>query len=329
MTSSVIPSLKKSWPGSPDRFLKGSTANDGSPARRAGPARVATSTVLGAAPSPNSSPACARVERPSNKSCDDERSGPCRSDKGSASSPSLRLSGGYTQRVSANRLGDILDAMVAKRAVVEIELVFDLLVNGLRDANGARLRERLEPGCDVDAVTENVIAVDDDVAEIDADAQLETALRRDGVVEGARSSLHLDGAVQRIDDAGEIRQQAVARRADDPPVMRRNQRVDGAAELAQRLMGACFILAHQPAETDHIRMQDGGQFPLPRTVFEDFGHRPSKNGPKIGASARSPMRLTPPRATRNHTLPRFARPKRLSGDSAPGEKAMWEFVHRD
>ena len=77
-------------------------------------------------------------------------------------------------------------------------------------------------------------------------------------------SLHLDGAVQRVDDARKIRQQAVARGADDPPAMRRDQRVDGAAEPSERLMRARLILAHQAAETDHIRMQNGGEFPLPR-----------------------------------------------------------------
>jgi hypothetical protein len=29
-------------------------------------------------------------------------------------------------------------------------------------------------------------------------------------------------------------------------------------------MGAGLILAHQPAETDHVRMQNGGEFPFPR-----------------------------------------------------------------
>src|ERR1700730_10775972 len=39
MTSSVIPSLKKSWLASPDRFLNGNTATEGRPARRLGEAR--------------------------------------------------------------------------------------------------------------------------------------------------------------------------------------------------------------------------------------------------------------------------------------------------
>ena len=38
-------------------------------------------------------------------------------------------------------------------------------------------------------------------------------------------------------------------------------------------MGARFVLAHQPAETDHIRMKNGGEFPLPGAGFQDISHR--------------------------------------------------------
>ena len=69
--------------------------------------------------------------------------------------------------------------MAAERAVIEIELVPDLVVDGLRDADRAGLGERLEPGGDVDAIAKDVVAVDDHVAEIDADPQLEPALGRD------------------------------------------------------------------------------------------------------------------------------------------------------
>jgi hypothetical protein len=40
-----------------------------------------------------------------------------------------------------------------------------------------------------------------------------------------RCPLHLDGASQRINNARKVGQQAVARGADDPPAMRRNQRI--------------------------------------------------------------------------------------------------------
>jgi hypothetical protein len=116
------------------------------------------------------------------------------------------------------------------------------------------LGKRLEPGGDVDAVAEDVVAVDDYIAEIDAYPQLEPALGRDRIVDPTRGALHLDGAVQRIDDTRKIRQQAVAGRADDPPAVRHDQRVDRAAELPQRSMRAGLILTHQPAETDDICM---------------------------------------------------------------------------
>jgi hypothetical protein len=42
-------------------------------------------------------------------------------------------------------------------------------------------------------------------------------------------------------------------------------------------MGTGFVLAHQAAETNHIRMQNGGQLPIPTTVFQDLSHRCLEN----------------------------------------------------
>ena len=109
--------------------------------------------------------------------------------------------------------------MAAEWAVIEIELVPDLVVYGLRNANGTRRSQGLEPGSDVDAVAKDVITVNDHVTKIDADPQLETALRRDRIVDRPRRPLHLDGAIQRVNDARKIRQQAVARGAYDPPTV--------------------------------------------------------------------------------------------------------------
>jgi hypothetical protein len=40
--------------------------------------------------------------------------------------------------------------------------------------------------------------------------------------------------------------------------MLRDERVDSAAQLTERLMRACLILPHQTAETDYVRVQNGG-----------------------------------------------------------------------
>ena len=160
-------------------------------------------------------------------------------------------------------------------------MFLNLVINGLRDADGTGLGQRFKPGGDVDPIAENVVAVDDHVAKVYADPQFETTLGRDRVVDGARRTLHLDGATQRVDDAREVRQQAVAGGADDPSAMRRDQRVDGGADLAERAMRAGLVLAHQPAEADHVHMQNGGKFSLAggrfprriRRVIEHGAHR--------------------------------------------------------
>ena len=174
MTSSVIPSLKKSWPASPDRFLNGSTATDGR--RRDGPER------RGSRHRPawreRRAPAALGL-RPSKVPRRPGRRQPARDPAAATRVAGVSLDearGRDAHRIGANRLGDVLDAMAAERTVIEIELVPDLVVDGLRDADRAGLGERLEPRGDVDAIAKDVVAVDDDVAEIDADPQFETAL---------------------------------------------------------------------------------------------------------------------------------------------------------
>jgi hypothetical protein len=77
-------------------------------------------------------------------------------------------------------------------------------------------------------------------------------------------SLHLDGAIQRVDDARKISQEAVARCADDSAILRKYQRVDSLTQPAKRLVRPNIILAHEAAESDHIGMQDRSKLPFLR-----------------------------------------------------------------
>jgi hypothetical protein len=51
------------------------------------------------------------------------------------------------------------------------EAVAQLLVGRGTEADPARLGQRFEPGCNVDAVAEYVVLLNDNVAEINADAE--------------------------------------------------------------------------------------------------------------------------------------------------------------
>jgi hypothetical protein len=136
-----------------------------------------------------------RVKRPCNKACRNESACPCCRCQQPPLFSCPTCDGRDAYRVCANRLGDVFDAMAAERPVIEIKLIPDLLVDSVGDANGARPGESLKAGGDVDAIAKDVAAVDDHIAKINTDPELETTVGRHGVVDGPRRSLDLDGAV--------------------------------------------------------------------------------------------------------------------------------------
>ena len=101
----------------------------------------------------------------------------------------------------------------------------DRFVHGARDHDPTRRRFRLQPRGDVHAIAVEIVAVDDQVAEVQADAE------HDGGVLGlipigfGHRLLELDGGAKRIDGAGELDQRAVARQLDQPATMAREDRL--------------------------------------------------------------------------------------------------------
>ena len=78
---------------------------------------------------------------------------------------------GESHPKNANGTSDVLDSLLAAINELDVELAVDLLANAGGHANTARLRQCFEARSDVDAVPGNIVAVDDDVAEVDADAE--------------------------------------------------------------------------------------------------------------------------------------------------------------
>ena len=66
---------------------------------------------------------------------------------------------------------DILDADVAAVLEPNLDPIADALIDDRGDADAARLGQRLEPRGDVDAIAVNIVAFNDDIAEIDADPE--------------------------------------------------------------------------------------------------------------------------------------------------------------
>ena len=220
MISSTMPSAKYSCSGSPLILAKGSTAIDG---------LSGSSADAGQLPPRGSGRRRRRV-------------------------------GEVTHAVDPHWPRDVLELLLADVFEGEVEPARGILLHARRDADPAGLGQRFEPGRDVDAVAKDVAVLDDDVADIDADTELDAG-RRPARRHCARPSpLHFDGAAQRIDDAAELDEQPVTGGLDEAAVVLGDFRIEQLApQRPERLEGAALVRADQPRIARHIGGKDRGK----------------------------------------------------------------------
>src|SRR6516165_11343072 len=96
------------------------------------------------------------------------------------------------ERIYPHRLGDVLEALLAEIAHGEIEPRLDLAVGVFRQTDGAGLGDAFQSRGDVDAVAHKVtVDLLDHVAEMDATAELDAALRWQAGIALDHAVLHL------------------------------------------------------------------------------------------------------------------------------------------
>ena len=108
----------------------------------------------------------------------------------------------------------------------EAELVQDLVAHDAAHADSSRLCNSLYPRRDVDTIAKYVVAVDDDVANIDTDAKFDPLVGSERRIAFSHSTLHIDGTAHRIHHAGEFQEQTVAGGLDDATTVLNDFRVD-------------------------------------------------------------------------------------------------------
>src|SRR5262245_13036860 len=94
-----------------------------------------------------------------------------------------------------------------------------MIVGPTGNRNAAGLDKLLQPRRDVDAIAMSVVALDNDVAQVDSHANIDVAVRRDRPVPLGHAALQDDGALDGIDDAGKLGQQAIAHQLEDVAVV--------------------------------------------------------------------------------------------------------------
>jgi hypothetical protein len=121
-----------------------------------------------------------------------------------------------------------------------------MVADGARDADPARYRQPLEPCGDVDAVAVKVVAISDHVAEIDADAEAQAAFFSEIQIAVRHHALDFGGATDRVDDAGEFRQHAIAGVLDGTTVVFLDLGIDQLAQMRpEALVSPVLIRPHQ------------------------------------------------------------------------------------
>jgi hypothetical protein len=135
----------------------------------------------------------------------------------------------------------------------------------LRQTDRARLANALKPCGDVDPVShEIVVAFLDHVAQMNADAELNPALRRQARVALDHAVLHLDGAAHGVDDAAKLDEASIPSPLDDAAVMGGDGGIDQiAAQAPKPRQRAILIRPREPAVADDIRDQDRSDLRIP------------------------------------------------------------------
>ena len=175
----------------------------------------------------------------------------------------LRLPGG-PHPVDRHRDSNVLES--DRREAFErcLDLVLNLVDDLLGEADSSRLRERLDPGGDVDRVPQHVARRLHHIPHVDPDTDLDRAGGVEGCIVGAEHRLDLQGRLDRIERARKFDQEGVAHRFD---LFATELGEDGPKQLVvtcQRSERSAFVLLHPGRVADHVREHDGGQTPVAR-----------------------------------------------------------------
>ena len=162
-----------------------------------------------------------------------------------------------------DHLGEVLDLVQPGGREGEVDLALDLAVDAPRQPHAAGLAQALDPRRHVDAVAVDRVAVDDHVAEVDADPEADALVFRDIGILLQHGALDRDGGLDRVDGARELDERAVALEVDDPAAVPVQDRPDHLLPQAfQPSEGARLVALHQAAVAGHIGRHDRRQPPL-------------------------------------------------------------------
>jgi len=105
----------------------------------------------------------------------------------------------------------------------------------------------LEPPSDIDTIAENIVLLNNHVADVDANAKPDALLVRQASLAVDHPTLDLGGATHSVHHTGELCQETVAGVLDGTALVLSDPRVDQLFQMClETLVGAFLVNAHQP-----------------------------------------------------------------------------------
>ena len=128
--------------------------------------------------------------------------------------------------IGAHGPGDVLDLLVADELQRQAELALEVVVGGARDEHAAGIAKLLQARRDIDPVTEQIVAVDNDVPEIDSDTEDNAAVARHVHLLGGDFLLNGHCAGDSVHHRSKLHDCPVAHQLDDTALIAFEQWID-------------------------------------------------------------------------------------------------------
>src|SRR6516164_1930475 len=152
-----------------------------------------------------------------------------------------------------NRLSYILEILRSETSISESNFLLYLVVSLTRDANATSRRDPFETGSNIDAVSIQVIALNDDIAEMHTDAKCHLALDSRSRAARCHFTLNFSRTSDPLDNTRKLRKQTVAHQLHCAAAMLRDRRLDHfGAMLMQQGECSSLVFAHHSAIAGRI-----------------------------------------------------------------------------
>ena len=144
-----------------------------------------------------------------------------------------------------------------RRPAVELAAHLPIGIVGYADAAG--LGDTFEPGGNVDAVAVNIAFFDDDVANMNADAELDALVLRHGCVTLDHAVLNFNSTARSVYGACELNQDTIASPLDDAAAMIGDLRFQEFEPMSIKPRQCAFLVgSHQTAVAGDVASEDSG-----------------------------------------------------------------------